>query len=159
MKAINPSTGNLETVYVKALDSMPVGTEVDFDGDSADIPTGWEQVDGKSLVAYTLYNGQATNNNITLSDSAANYSQIEIFFHSVLGYRQSVKVVQNNITIDLSTAYYESTANVFYVVGVKGTLQGNSLTLSNFFVARNGVVDDLVNKYIYIDKVIGYKEV
>lgn len=44
MKARNPNTGNLETVYVKALDSMPVGTEVDFDGTSADIPTGWEEI-------------------------------------------------------------------------------------------------------------------
>lgn len=49
MKARNPSTGTLETVYVKALDSMPVGTEVDFDGTSADIPTGWEQITDPSV--------------------------------------------------------------------------------------------------------------
>lgn len=49
MKARNPSTGNLETVYVKALDSMPVGTEVDFDGTNADIPTGWEQITDPSV--------------------------------------------------------------------------------------------------------------
>lgn len=109
--------------------------------------------------ATTLYNGPSTNTNVTLSDSAVNYSQIEIFFHSVLGYRQSVKVIQNNIVIDLSTAYYESNANVFYVVGVKGTLQGTNLTLSDFFVATNGAISDTVNKYIYIDKVVGYKEV
>lgn len=42
MKARNPSTGNLETVYVKALDSLPVGTIVDYDGQASDIPTGWE---------------------------------------------------------------------------------------------------------------------
>ncbi len=44
MKALNPNTGNLEKVYVKALDSMPVGAEIDFDGQSSDIPVGWEQV-------------------------------------------------------------------------------------------------------------------
>lgn len=44
MKALNPSTGNLERVYVKALDSMPVGTEVDFDGQTSNIPVGWEEV-------------------------------------------------------------------------------------------------------------------
>lgn len=44
MKARNPSTGNLETVYVKALDSMPVGSVVDFTGSSADVPAGWEEV-------------------------------------------------------------------------------------------------------------------
>lgn len=41
MKALNPSTGNLEEVYVKALDSLPVGTIVDYDGQTSDIPTGW----------------------------------------------------------------------------------------------------------------------
>ena len=46
MKARNPSTGNLETVYVKALDSMPVGTQIEFTGDT--IPTGWEEVNDYS---------------------------------------------------------------------------------------------------------------
>ena len=45
MKARNPSTGNLEEVYVKALDSLPVGTELDFNGSVSDIPIGWEQVE------------------------------------------------------------------------------------------------------------------
>lgn len=44
MKARNPSTGNLETVYVKALDSLPVGSVLDFTGSSADVPAGWEEV-------------------------------------------------------------------------------------------------------------------
>lgn len=44
MKARNPNTGTLETVYVKALDSMPVGSVVEFTGSSADVPAGWEEV-------------------------------------------------------------------------------------------------------------------
>lgn len=48
MKAKNPSTGNFEEVYVKALDSLPVGTEIDFTGSASDIPVGWEQVDSYS---------------------------------------------------------------------------------------------------------------
>ena len=46
MKARNPQTGNLETVYVKALDSMPVGTQIEYTGDT--IPTGWEEVNDYS---------------------------------------------------------------------------------------------------------------
>lgn len=42
MKALNPNTGTYDTIYVKALDSMPVGTIVGFDGQASDIPTGWE---------------------------------------------------------------------------------------------------------------------
>ena len=48
MKALNPSTGNLEEVYVKALDSMPVGAEIDFTGADSDIPLGWEKVNDYS---------------------------------------------------------------------------------------------------------------
>ncbi len=57
MKARNPSTGNLETVYVKALDSMPVGAEIDFDGDSADIPAGWKLV-GNNYSTSEIKTGQ-----------------------------------------------------------------------------------------------------
>lgn len=48
MKVKNPSTGNFEEVYVKALDSLPVGSEIDFTGSVSDIPVGWEQVDSYS---------------------------------------------------------------------------------------------------------------
>lgn len=82
MKARNPSTGNLETVYVKALDSMPVGTEVDFDGTSADIPTGWEQVASYStneiktgdtwIDGRPIYRKVIEANNVSLSSSGVN---------------------------------------------------------------------------------------
>ena len=45
----DPSTGQFKEIYVKALDSLPVGAEIDFDGDSADIPDGWEVVDSWKL--------------------------------------------------------------------------------------------------------------
>lgn len=46
MKARNPNTEQLEKVYVKALDSLPVGSQIEFSG--TDIPTGWEQVNDYS---------------------------------------------------------------------------------------------------------------
>ena len=59
MKALNPNTGNLESVYVKALDSMPVGAEISFDGQVSDIPVGWEQVEDIDITSLT---GGATIN-------------------------------------------------------------------------------------------------
>ena len=44
MKARDSQTGTLKDVYVKALDSLPVGSEIDYSGTSQDIPAGWEQV-------------------------------------------------------------------------------------------------------------------
>lgn len=77
MKARNPSTGNLETVYVKALDSMPVGTEVDFDGQASDIPTGWEQVDN---ILWTNPNPTSdfASQNVTLNSD--DYDMYEIIY-------------------------------------------------------------------------------
>ena len=45
MKARDRQTGLFKKVFVKALDSLPVGSEIDFDGPASDIPVGWEQVD------------------------------------------------------------------------------------------------------------------
>lgn len=47
-KVLNPTTGQLEELYVKALDSMPVGSVIEFTGSSADVPTGWEEVNDYS---------------------------------------------------------------------------------------------------------------
>ena len=81
MKVLNPNTGQFEEVYVKALDSMPVGTEVDFDGQASDIPIGWEQVSGKTSVAYTLYNNSTgiKTGTTALEDNINNYDYIEVF--------------------------------------------------------------------------------
>ena len=53
MKALNPNTGNLETVYVKAIDSLPVGTTVEYTGQASDIPAGWEAVSGQNKITKT----------------------------------------------------------------------------------------------------------
>ena len=103
MKARNPSTGTLETVYVKALDSMPVGTEVDFDGTSADIPIGWEQVNN---VLYDRTGVQGPNYNKTdglkgsesLSIDMSSYKRIKVY-----GYF-NVRKYQFVLEIDITDA-------------------------------------------------------
>ena len=55
MKARNPSTGNLEEVYVKALDSLPVGTILEFPTtSSSNLPIGYMFCDG-SAISRTTY--------------------------------------------------------------------------------------------------------
>ena len=43
MKYRDPETGEFKELYVKAADTLPVGTEVDYDGD--EVPAGWEEVE------------------------------------------------------------------------------------------------------------------
>ena len=44
MKALDTVSGTFKKVYVKALDSLPVGSEIDYSGSAGNIPVGWEQV-------------------------------------------------------------------------------------------------------------------
>lgn len=43
MKYRDPDTGELKDIYVKASDTLPIGTEVDYNG--TEVPNGWEEVD------------------------------------------------------------------------------------------------------------------
>lgn len=43
MKYRDPETGEFKELYVKAVDTLPVGTEVDYEGE--DVPAGWEEVE------------------------------------------------------------------------------------------------------------------
>ena len=43
--------GEYKDIYVKAFDTLPVGTEVDYDGSV--VPSGWTEVDGYSAFEVT----------------------------------------------------------------------------------------------------------
>ena len=43
--------GTYKDIYVKAFDTLPVGTEVDYDGRT--VPSGWTEVDGYSAFEVT----------------------------------------------------------------------------------------------------------
>lgn len=104
MKARNPNTGNFEKLYVKALDSMPVGTEVDFNGQASDIPVGWEEVDSNANILWT--NSNPTNSfgsqNITIVNK--DYDMVEVVY---------ALLNQNNY------AYRKSTGRIPYEQGKK----------------------------------------
>ena len=154
MKARNPSTGTLDTVYVKALDSMPVGTEVDFVGNVADVPAGWEQVD------YTLFESSSgASSGITLSDSIANYNAVEIFYHSsdnVYGntgkiYSPSGRAISLVAPFNIDTTIYNKQARIS-ITGTTATISDQRETAMS-----GGGVTVNSGTYFYINKIVGYK--
>ena len=78
MKQLDKTTGQFKNVYVKALDSMPVGTIVDFDGTSADIPTGWEEISDNMKILWTNPNPTANFNAQTITLSSDDYDMYEV---------------------------------------------------------------------------------
>ncbi len=117
-----------------------------------------------SLLPVVLYNNDAgSNDTITLSDSAANYSYLEIFYRSNDNMYQSVKVYNpngKNVSLFSTTTNY---ANLrIYGKTKEVTISDNKITLylqncSQFTInnASTGYVNN--DNHIYITRVLGYK--
>ena len=78
--------GTYKDIYVKAFDTLPVGTEVDYDGNT--VPDGWEEVYSDNILVANL-----TTNNITLSEGSG-YSLVTIPLNN-----QNLKI-GNKLTFD-----------------------------------------------------------
>ena len=105
----------------------------------------------------SLYTG-GSKENITLSDSAANYAYLEIFFNAN-NYYNSVKVYSpNNKNVYLSVNVVNADASYFQnkIVLINGTSISNVVFNQN--TVGSSVATENANN-IYITKVIGYKEV
>lgn len=77
----DPNTGNwVRETAMPIGDTLPIGSEVDYDGTT--VPYGWEEVDDDPKVLWTNPNPLVAfeAQSITLSDSIANYKYYEIIF-------------------------------------------------------------------------------
>ena len=147
-------------------ETLPVGSEIDFDGQVSDIPTGWEQVGGKTLVAYELYESETdagTASSIQLSDSIANYKYIEIHFRNNDGadFKGSQKINVTRQTIRASLIYNHLFNNEVYTKAGEVTLSGTTLSfLTNYQLISNNNGNNVSSgTFVYVTKVVGYKEV
>lgn len=144
--------GEYKDIYIKSFDTLPVGSEVDFDGDS--VPSGWEEVNN---VLY--YNANGSNSTITLSDSASNYDYLEIFYKDSDNQYNSVKVFSPNnkkVFLTSSTIYNNKIYYKMKVVGISNTsITNNSTSQMTCDTSGNTITTD---NFIYICKVIGVKE-
>lgn len=61
-------------------ETLPVGSEIDFDGTTSDIPTGWEQVDDKAKILWTNPNPTDFFNSQTITLNSSDYDVLEIFY-------------------------------------------------------------------------------
>ena len=53
--------GEYKDIYVKSFDTLPIGTEVDYDGNT--VPDGWTEVDGFNETYKTLYENDTWSGN------------------------------------------------------------------------------------------------
>lgn len=161
MKAKDKTTGQFKKVYVKALDGMPVGSEIDYSGNISDIPTGWEQVTGFNTVGYVLYeDSSGTTGTVTLNDSVSNYDYLEVYYaRDVWCSSRKIDTSLSLSHIDLSLIAWASSITRIYTsdIAISGTsITRNYTRYINFPDSGTGINAGADNIKIY--KVIGYKE-
>ena len=145
-------------------EQLPVGTEVDFDGTSADIPIGWEEVDGKSLVAYDLWdnpNPTSTYGTTPISLETNDCDYFQIIYATNLDETNEINSTGLIPFGKRTRLFYCYTSNVGMGVGQRVILTSSNtqLTLEGGYqqTASNSLSSN--NKICVPIKVIGYKEV
>lgn len=161
----NNTMNLLESGSGGAGETLPVGSEIDFDGNASDIPSGWEQVSGVNYTAYELYaNATGSNTNLTLSDSAANYVYLEIFYKSNDNVFNSTKVYEPNGKTFLAMGLRptgSTTASPVYLKAEEFSINGTTITKGNYVEMNfqtNGTFTIATNNVMYITRVVGLKE-
>lgn len=107
------------------------------------------------------YNANGTTGDVALSDSAANYNCIEIYYKDNDGYKNSTKIEEpNGATVLLLSGSFA--ANNCYIKGRNITISDTSIVTTGSskdnYGQYTGVSSGYSNtNYIYIYKVIGYK--
>lgn len=110
-----------------------------------------------SLVPVALFNG-TTADTVTLSDSAANYSYIEIFFEGANNF-SSVKVFEpNNKNVYLISGWLNNNTNGNIKIA-NVNISGTSITKINYSAINYSTNSIFTNEEngITIRKVLGYK--
>jgi hypothetical protein len=117
----------------------------------------------KPVIVYENING--AYGNITLTDTAANYTYFEIYFSANDGpnYQSSVKIsAPNGKTISLIYALNDDSANIVYYKTKNMLITGNKINNvagrysdTTFFNGANPVITKV--DHIKIHKVLGYK--
>ena len=113
----------------------------------------------KKLVPTTLYNNSSGSNGaITLSESAVNYSYLEIYFYINDGssYRGSQKLLASSGAILTSLQYIHcDTAGHYWIKAKEILINGTSIANNGYI--ETGTSGTSAGNYIYITKVLGYK--
>ena len=126
-----------------------------------DYDTEWADINGQVLYD----NSTGTNGTVTLSDSAANYDYLEIYFriNDSTDYKNSVKIYSpDNALVPLSYPLVATNGTAIYWKTKTVRVSGNSIFSSDgnrYAEATIKATTSISQKnYVYITKVIGYHD-
>lgn len=142
--------GTYKDIYVKAFDTLPVGTEVDYDGET--VPSGWTEVDdpntystdeirigtwfGKPLYRKSIVKtSQAINNNTTISLGVQNAEDIAKYYYSFKN--RSTNFFHGQIV-------YEASGSILYM---NTKIEDGDIKF--YFVGENYFTPDANRKWVF----------
>ena len=152
--------GTVKDIYIKTFDTLPIGTEVDYDGET--VPDGW------SAVNNVLYNNASgSNGSIELSDSVNNYSYIEIYFSNASGTSQRMAMQKLDLSLSKKCMLFYASSDIgsgMYINSRDIVVNDKSLSTldstrysSTVIITQAQQIKTTATNNIYINKVIGYK--
>ena len=157
--------GQFKPIYVKALDSMPVGTEVDFDGQVADIPTGWEQVEGNNIIVRTLWTNTNPNQAFepqTITLNSGDYDYL-IWFYKLAW---TSNIITGSVICSKGDNIQLQSVNAYESNGMNLMKRLATYVDNTHYSIEDGIIADLTNhrntngkEYNIPLKVVGIKEV
>lgn len=123
------------------------------------ISTLSDETNNSTIVLYE--DEQGTQEDINLSDTAANYGYIEVYYHNDLSQYSSVKIENpNNKYVSLSMIGFNNNQIVLQAAEIKIT--DESISWVNNHIGEQSIAQDDItttpDNYIYIDKVVGYSK-
>ena len=128
---------------------------------NTDYDTEWSDINGQVLYD----NSTGTNGTVTLSDSAANYDYLEIYFRTndSTDYKNSIKIYSpDNALVPLSYPLVATNGTAIYWKTKTVRVSGNSIFSSDgsrYAEATIKATTSISQKnYVYITKVIGYHD-
>ena len=156
------SEGNFKEIKIKTKDSLPVGTIVDYDGDT--VPDGYEEVDSMDINnGVVLWENPDTTVEFiaqTINLSSSNYDYVEISFA-----RRIIDDVGNKIRIEKAEkntsghteSEYLTTGSSVNIASRLFNISDNTISFEDNLLQQTGSSRAINNNYNVPIKVIGYK--
>lgn len=129
---------------------------------ASNLNNNFDYLKDKSVGTVLYNNTSGTNESVTLSDSAANYDYIEVFYgysstsgvfmSSIKVYRPNGKLIGPIMAITSPTNVYIVTARLNFSASYLNFIANNEVTIKN---SGNVSIDDI--RQISIFRVVGYK--
>jgi len=155
--------GEYKDIYIKTFDTLPVGAEVDYDGET--VPDGWSEIVPSKKVLWTNLTPTSSfaAQDLTIEDMT-NYDYYEIIYKIWTGsnYQHSTGLIQNGASAFLSGIEITPSSNVGayqsrkvdYISNTK--LHFNDCYVENVYTNANTTISTANNIMVPM-QIIGHK--